>query len=285
MQKLKLINSMGECIEFGMQSPYLLSHIEGLGIPTTDIYSSQSPSQDGSEIHDILLADRLIIARFTIVCEDREQLYFEKRNITKILNPKIGPLKLIYTNDYRTYRTYAYIDGDFDFKERVNNRALVNVTFICQNPFWLDETDLISQLKYIKNNGFSFPAVFKTKFAQMSYKKKIINRGDIEVGCIIEYIGEAINPKVTNETTGEFIKVNRTLEAGQKLVINTAVGQETVDIILADGTKVNVFNWIDLESTFFKLQIGENVISYSSENETNQDVVINVIYSNKYAGV
>lgn len=285
MQLLKIINTKGESILFGMHSPYLLSHIEGLGIPQADMYTTQAPSQDGSNVHDVLLADRIISAKLTILCEDRENLYKERRRLMQILNPKLGPLKLLYTNDDKTYRAYGYVESEADFKERIKNHGVVNVSFICSDPYWLDESDVVTELKYIKNNGFSFPAIFATKFAQMSYKKKIVNKGDIEVGCKIEYIGEAINPIVTNETTGEFIKVNRTLEAGQKLIINTSEGEETVDIISADGNKTNVFNWIDLESTFFKLKVGENIISYSSDNETAQDVAINVIYSNKYAGV
>lgn len=285
MQSFKIINSRGDNIEFGMYSPYLLSHIEGLGIPTPDIYSSQSPALDGSQIHDVLLSDRIISVRATIKCESREELYYEKKRISKILNPKLGSLKLIYKNDYKTYREYGYIDGEIDFKERINNIGIVNMTFICPNPFWLDEVDIVSQLKYTRNNGFRFPAVFSTRFAAMSYRKKILNNGDIDIGCIIEYSGAAINPKIINETTGEFIKVNRTLVSGQKLVINTIEGEETVDIIAADGTKTNVFNWITNDSTFFKLRMGENILSYSSENETNADVIINVIYSNKYVGV
>lgn len=285
MQILKIINTKGECIVFGMHSPYLLSHIEGLGIPQSDMYSTQAPSQDGSEIHDVLLGDRLITARFTIMCESREDLYKEKRRLMQILNPKLGLLKLIYINDDRVYRTYGYVDGELDFKERIKNHGVVNVSFTCPNPYWLDETDMISPLKYIKNNGFAFPIVFETKFASMSFKKTIVNKGDTDVGCIIEYSGGAVNPIVKNETTGEYIKVNRSLSNGQKLIINTNEGEETVDIVSTDGTKTNVFNWIDPLSEFFKLKIGENVISYSSDNETEDEVTINVLYSNKYAGV
>ena len=283
MQKLKILNIRGESIEFGMHSPYLLSHVEGLGIPQGDIYSTQAPGQDGSTFHDLLLGERIISAKVTIMCKDRKELYFERKKLMSLLTPK-QKLILLYTNDYKTFRTYACIDEGVDFKERINNSGVADISFTCSNPYWLDEKDNVRKIKYF-DEGIKFPLTFKTQFAEAGYSKIVKNDGDVDVGCILEYIGAAENPKIVNETTGEFIKVNKTLETGDKLVINTARGEETVDIIKNDGTKTNVFNWIDLESTFFKLKIGENRITYSADNDISKDVSVNVIYSNSYVGV
>ncbi len=292
MQKLKIENCLGECIEFGMHAPFLLSHIEGLGIPTVEVYDTQAVGMDGSETHDILLSDRLITSRVTIACDTREELYEKRRMIMRLLNPKLynpltkkrGELTLYYTNNYKTYRIFAYSDSSPDFKERVGHCGIADITFNCSDPYWLDEEDTRRKLKYFEG-GLAFPIMFFTKFAEAGYSKIIKNIGDVEVPVILEYIGAAENPIITNETTGEYIKVNRNLEEGQKLVINTAEGFETVDIISNDGTKINVFNWIDLQSTFFKLVQGENKITYSADNEMKQDVIVNVIYTNKYVGV
>lgn len=283
MQKLKILNENGESMEFGMHSPYLLSHIEGLGIPQGEIYSTQAPGQDGSTFHDLLLGERDVSTRVTIMCKDRKELYFERKKLMSLLMPK-QKLTLLYTNDYKTFRTYACINEGVDFKERINNSGVADISFTCFNPFWLDEKDNVRKIKYF-DEGIKFPLAFKTQFAEAGYSKIVKNDGDVDVGCILEYIGAAENPKIVNETTGEFIKVNKTLETGDKLVINTARGEETVDIIKSDGTKTNVFNWIDLESTFFKLKIGENRITYSADNDISKDVSVNVIYSNNYVGV
>lgn len=292
MQKLKIVNCLGECIEFGMHAPFLLSHVEGLGIPTVEVYETQAVDTDGSEVHDLLLADRLISSRVTIVCDTREELYKKRRQVMRLLNPKLynpitkkrGELTLYYTNDHKTYRAFAYSDSSPDFKERIGHCGIADVTLTCSNPYFLDEEDTTRKLKYFEG-GLAFPITFATKFAEAGYSKIINNIGDVEVPVILEYIGAAENPIITNETTGEFIKVNRILEEGQKLVINTAEGEETVDIVSSDGTKTNVFNWIDPLTTFFKLVQGENKITYSADNEMNQDVIVNVVYTNKYVGV
>lgn len=292
MQKLKIVNCLGETVEFGMSAPFLLSHIEGLGIPSVEPYNTQAVGMDGSETHDILLSDRLISSRITIVCDTREELYEKRRMIMRLLNPKLynpltkkrGELVIYYTNDDKTYRIFAYSDSSPDFKERIGHCGIAEVTFNCSNPYWLDEEDTARKLKYFEG-GLAFPITFATKFAEAGYSKIIENAGDVEVPVILEYIGAAENPIITNETTGEYIKVNKTLEEGQKLVINTAEGAETVDIVSSDGTKTNVFNWIDFNSIFFKLVQGENKITYSADNEMNQNVIVNVVYTNKYVGV
>lgn len=283
MQKLKILNENGESMEFGMHSPYLLSHIEGLGIPQGEIYSTQAPGQDGSTFHDLLLGERDVSTRVTIMCKDRKELYFERKKLMSLLMPK-QKLTLLYTNDYKTFRTYACINEGVDFKERINNSEVADISFTCSNPYWLDEKDNVRKIKYF-DEGIKFPLIFKTQFAEAGYSKIVKNDGDVDVGCVLEYIGAAENPKIVNETTGEFIKVNKTLETGDKLIINTARGEETVDIIKNDGTKTNVFNWIDIESTFFKLKVGENKITYSADNDISKDVSVNVIYSNNYVGV
>lgn len=75
-----------------------------------------------------------------------------------------------------------------------------------------------------------------------------------------------------------------TIGEKEKLVINTAEGQETVNLITPHETK-DVYNNIDLSSTFFKLIVGKNLIRYSSDQEGSKDKVTVIDYSNKYIGV
>ena len=68
------------------------------------------------------------------------------------------------------------------------------------------------------------------------------------------------------------------------MIINTAQGQETVNLITPHKTE-DVYNKIDLNSSFFKLIVGKNLIKYSSDAETSKDSVRIRDYSNKYLGV
>ena len=292
MQRLRVINlALNEDIMFDMGGDILLSHIEGLGITDVDIESTQAPLQDGSDIHGILLNDRTIRLQTTIRADDRQKLYELRRKILRVINPKTynskskkrGELLLFYTNDYKTYRIYAYIEDAVDFKDRFGNNDKAEIIFTAHNPYLLDEENTKLVIKKF-SGGLKFPLKLKTRFANVGYKRDYDNDSDADLPVKIKYFGPVTNPTVTNETTGEAIKVNKTLEVGDTLEINTEDGEQTVNIIKANGTIENVFHWIDLQNRdFFKLIIGKNIISYSGDDESHSGS-IEIEFSRKWVG-
>ena len=293
MQRLKVINlGLNEEINFDMSGEILLSHIEGLGIPETIQQRTQAPLQDGSDVYGILLEDRVIRLQTTIRTDNREKLYELRRKILRIINPRTynittqnkGELLLFYTNDYKTYRIYAHIEDAVDFKTRVKNHMTTDIVFTANNPYLLDEENTRLAIKSLYG-GLKFPLKLPSKFSSVGFRRSIINNGDTEIPLEIQYHGPVKNPIVYNDTTGESLKINRTLEKGETLLINTAYGNETVDILKKDGTKENVFNWIDLEHRdFFRLTWGENIIRYSGDDESNIGT-IDVEFAIAYGGV
>lgn len=296
MQKLEVINlGLNENLVFnntgGEIEDILLSHIEGLGHPGATSQKSQGVAQDGSNAEDALLDNRVIKADITIRTKNRESLYELRRKIYRIINPKTynkttgkrGELLLYYTNDYKKYRIYARVEDSVDFNSRFLNHDKTTISFLCVQPYFLDEKGTDIDIKSV-SGGLSFTLVLPSHFALVSFYKEIENKGDIEAPIQIEYTGPALNPRVTNETTGEYIQVNMEIAEKEKLVINTAEGQETVNLITPHEIK-DVYNNIDLNSTFFKLIVGKNLIKYSSDAETSKDSVRIIDYSNKYVGV
>lgn len=212
----------------------------------------------------------------------------------RVINPKTynpstkkrGELLIYYENDYKKYRIYGKVEDSVDFVSRINNSDKSTISFLCPNPYWLDESDTLEDIKSV-TGGLEFPLEIdveeQIEFAIVSFYKEIDNIGDEEIPVQIEYTGPAINPKILNETTGEFIQVNMEIGEKEKLIIDTTSGKETVNLVTPHKT-VDVYNNIDLDSTFFKLVLGKNLIKYSSDNEGAKDrVTIN--YSNRYVGV
>lgn len=296
MQKLEVINlGLNENLVLsnvgGDTEDILLSHIEGLGHPGATSQKSQGVAQDGCNVEDALLDNRVVKVNITIRTKTREKLYELKRKIYRIINPKTlnsstgkkGELLLYYTNDYKKYRIYARVEDSVDFNARFMNHDKATISFLCVDPYWLDEKGIDIDIKSVRG-GLKFPLELPTTFATVSFYKEIENDGDVEVPIQIEYTGPAINPCITNETTGEYIKVNMEIGEKEKLVIDTREGKETVNLITPHETK-DVYNKIDLNSIFFKLIVGKNLIKYSSDAETSNDSVKIVNYSNKYVGV
>lgn len=296
MQKLRVINlALNEEITFdsiGNQAEdILLSHIEGVGHPGATSQKSQGVMQDGCDSEDSLLDPRVIKLQVTIRTLSREKLYELRRKIFRIINPKTynqatgkkGELLIYYTNDFRTYRIYGKVEDSVDFNDRKNNHDKATISFYCSDPYWLDEKGEDIEIKSVRG-GLKFRLKLSTKFASVSYYKIIDNKGDTEAPVQIEYIGPAVNPRITNETTGEFIQVDMEIGEREKLVIDTREGKETVNLITPHETK-DVYDNINLNSTFFKLIIGKNLIKYSSDIEGAKDKITIKNYTNKYTGV
>lgn len=292
MQTLRVINlGLNEEIKFDMSGDILLSHIEGLGIPDVTSETTQSPLQDGSDIHGVLLGNRVIRLDATIRAMDRKNLYELRRKILRVINPrtynvkneKRGELLLFYTNDDKTYRIYAHIEDQIDFKERFGNNDKTQIIFTAHDPYLLDEENTKLIIKKF-SGGLKFPLKLKTRFANVGFKRDYDNDSDTDIPVKIKYFGPVINPVITNETTGEAIKVNKTLQQGDVLEINTKDGEQTVNIIRENGTTENVFHWIDLEKRdFFKLIIGKNIISYSGDDESHSGN-IELEFARKWVG-
>lgn len=209
----------------------------------------------------------------------------------RIINPKTynpqtnkrGELLIYYTNDYKKYRIYGKVEDGAEFNDRKNNHDTATISFYCQDPYWLDEEGKDIDIKSV-SGGLKFELSLPTVFSNVSFYKEIDNEGDVEAPIQIEYIGPATNPKITNETTGEYIQVNMEIGEKEKLVIDTREGKETVNLITPHGVQ-DVYNKIDLNSTFFSLIVGKNLIKYSSDIEEAKDKVTIIDYTNKYVGV
>ena len=132
--------------------------------------------------------------------------------------------------------------------------------------------------------GLKFPLRLPTIFAHRGYQRVFENVGDVPTPVQIEFKGPAQNPTIFNRTTGEFIAVNRELGPDDILFIDTAFGQKRVEIQRANGESENAFNYIDLASSFFQLELGDNLIEYSSNNDSTLTRV-RVSYRNRYVGI
>lgn len=297
MQKLEIINlALNESIVFDSvgnpNEDILLSHIEGLGHPGATSQKSQGVNQDGCNSEDSLLDARVIKLQTTIRTKNREKLYELRRKIFRIINPKTynqatgkrGELLIYYTNDYKKYRIYGKVEDSAEFNDRKKNHDKATISFYCQDPYWLDEKGQDIDIKSVQG-GLKFGLTLPNKFSVVSFYKEIENKGDVEAPIQIEYAGPALNPRVTNQTTGEFIQVNMEIAEGEKLVIDTREGKETVNLITPHEVK-DVYNKIDLRSnSAMKLIVGKNLIKYSSDIEGAKDKVTIIDYTNKYIGV
>ncbi len=283
METLTFINAKGDSISFDGVSFSLVS-VNGLGDVEADNQTQKSPFQDGSTLIQTLLNERFVDLEFIVRGVDYQQVSERRREFSKVTNPKLGKGTLRYDNGFLVREIDAVAESVPVFPDgenRGNRHQRGMLTFLCPSPYW-KSTSITEEPTFESLFQFPFEGTFEMGIQRD--QRTIINDGDAPAPIYVEFYGAATNPVITNLTTGEFIKVNQTLNEGEFMRVDTTDGRKTVEFVSSDGTVTNVFNWIDLDSTFFKLAIGENIIEYSADSDI-QGAIVNIRYSKLYNAV
>lgn len=279
MDKITITNNNGESITLGNESPYFLQILEGASELPVTIESQKAPKQDGSTYFDNTLENRVITLEGMIVTKNNPSLVKEaRRRMQRVLNPKLGEVTIAYQGKEikGIVENTPVFPGDDGNKGIYYQKYLINL--LCHQPFWLESFYESREMSYIMG-GLSFKLTLPTSFSNRGFRRKATNDGDVFTPVEIEFKGPAINPTVTNETTREYLQVNRELSEKDVLTVSTAFGEKYVRI---NGE--NAFHYIDLDSIFWQLIPGDNILSYASNNDS-INTKVTVKWKNRYIGL
>ncbi|WP_419877723.1 phage tail family protein [Brevibacillus centrosporus] len=284
MRKITFTNSRGESVALGNSAPFLVTKLEGTGAVDADIQMQKSPFQDGRTFIDSLLDVRTLTIEGAILTYDPLERTKWRRKLVQVLSPKLGSGTLRYEYDGGVKEIKAIADGSPAFPDRQNIPAQkFLLTLVCPEPFWVDDKYREYEMSDFVG-GMQFPLRLGTMFSVRGSKLVFKNAGDVESPIEIRFSGACQNPKVTNLTTGEFIRVNREIKANETLIITTAYGNKRVEIDDGEGNVQNAFHYIDLDSTFWQMKKGDNKIQYSTDDGAT-NVKVKIIWKQRYLGV
>ena len=275
---LKLtLESNGETLELG-NNEYKLLEVHGLESSDYEVNINEHYSGIGGYVKKKKIQPREIY--FTADCMDWNSSEEQRQRLIKFFNPlNNGILKVNYCGieRYINYEVESFKDNRTNLYEQLN----FTVYIICPDPYFYEAEKLEELTTWI--GGLNFPLNLPFNLKQRGENKKnIFNDGHVDTPVEVVFKGPAINPKIVNQTTGKFIQVNRELTSEDTLYITTQYRNKKVEIE-RNGVRTNAFNYIDLDSTFFSLKVGDNLIEYSTQSLEPQGVSIK--YSQKYLGV
>lgn len=281
--KLIYINEKGISIEIKYSYPYFFQTILGEDGLKSEISTYTNYNQDGCFINNQKLAYRDIEITGILRGDTKEEELIKREKLLKVFNPKLKG-KLIYENGNMKRLIECVVEEGPKFSARnVYKQKNFIISLLCPNPYWKDfyeGNEIVST--WIGGWKFKFKLPFRFKQRGES-RKNIYNEGHVETPVEIIFKGPAVNPCVINHATGEFIKVERTLTTDDTLYITTEFGNKKVEIE-RNGVRNNAFNYIDLDSTFFQLKVGDNMIEYTTDNDLEPQSV-EIRYRNRYLGV
>ena len=141
--------------------------------------------------------------------------------------------------------------------------------------------------------AWHFPCVIEkdsTKSMIYGYRAESVivdcyNEGDVSTGMRIRFtaLGTVSNPILLNVDTEEFIQINATMKTGDVIEINTKYGSKGAKLI-RDGVETDYFRYIDVDSTFMQLAIGDNMFRYDAASGVNS-LEVSIFYSKEFLGV
>lgn len=292
-EKLTYTNERGESIELSTESIYhcnVSKDVDGIAGVTNVVYSTNSMGQHG----DTYVGQRIEARDIDIVghinTRDKQQAYELRRQMLKVFNPELGG-----TLAYEFGGFKRVINCRLHGEPKVERKSVLqqfSLPLDCLNPFWREEDeekeDIASWVA-----AWEFPCEIEKDNPQSmiyGYRAESVivdcyNEGDVSTGMRVRFmaLGTVANPIILNVDTEEFIKLNVTMQTGDTIEVNTKYGSKGATLI-RDGEKADYFRYVDVDSTFMQLAIGDNNFRYDAEGGVNL-LEVSIFYNKEYLGV
>ena len=288
IEKLTYTNERGESIVFSHASIYHTNEVSGLSDVRNAIYSINSMGQDG----DTYLGNRIESREIEIVGSirerDKDHMREYRRKMNRVLNPQYAATLTYEYGDFK-----RVIDCKVDNAPVFSRKAIFQdftVQLLCLNPFWRKESEARDDIAtWI--GGLEFPEEIPLEegwqigFRQPSLIVNVYNDGDVQAGIRVEFraLGVVKNPSLLNVDTQEFIKLNITMEAGDTLSVSTGYGEKEVTLKRGGATS-DAFRYLDVDSSYLQLSVGDNLFRYSAE-ENLENLEVSIYHDDLYLGV
>jgi hypothetical protein len=255
----------GEKYVFGVNGGTVFDMDVGSGI-SVNIGTSQGFLQIGETVESQAVSGKPINVKGAIFRSIEEG----KRKMRRVFAPFVfGRLVFdgkYYINAYvKQTPTFSPVKGDGRF----------SLQLFAPYPFFSSVDEKTVEIgsiekKFLFPVNYSDPHMFGEKHREKY--KNIFNAGDVKVPFKVSLTSSVMskNPTLTNLHTLEFLKINGTVEAGNRVDIFRD-DQGVLHAILKNenGEETDILSWVDESSTLFELNVGDNLIAISDENDEN----------------
>lgn len=286
MFTLKVENSNGSLLVLTQnESKYQVLSVTGLNPPPAQINTITVAGMDGALFNSAKLNTRNIVITLRLngdVETNRQTLYgfFNTKELVTIF----------YTNTNRDVFIEGYVETvEVDLFTR---SEIMQVSILCPQPYFKSAEAIVEDIS-VSLAAFSFPFSINigepVAFSSLAIGKTVTvtNASDQSVGAVftITFDASVFDIRVFNVTTNEIFAIYYAFETGDIATVNTARGQKSITLVRG-GVETNLFPYLEQGSQLFSLVPGENELSYSADNgSNNRNVSVLVMYHNEYRGV
>ena len=278
------INGGGESLTLRQARPFFLTKIDGVGTTRQTVNTFQAPEQDGAFYISSTVDMRNITLEGTIVANTPDEAYEQRKRLLRIFTPKKQGTFLYRGRQIPCVVEEAALTASS--RERAPNFF---ISLLCPSPFFETPDEVRVELAAWESR-FEFPLQIISPGIEMGARQPsqiitVDNIGDVACGCRIVFkaLGTVSNPEILNVDSGEYLRVIKTLSAGEEIRVYTHfAGKRITDIV--GQTETSAFHLLDTGSTFLQLEAGRNVLRYGASY--NMDLLeVSIFYRPQFLGV
>lgn len=245
-------NADGESITFEYGHGFLINKPAGIDTVSINLSQAQGINQVGSTIQSKNVQARPVTISGVFVGD----MQMEKKNLLlSVVRPDLSGK--LFANEY-------YLNVVPTATPVIGAKAeFANFQFalLAAYPYWMKDEhvkQVLSGISYLfkfpwnMTIPYKFGEVLETQFVNVP------NRGQLPAPFTVHFTakGSVIDPKITNVTTGQFLLLNKTMVAGERIDIQIT-HERTYCTSSEDG---DIRGALSLGSNLFRLSVGDNVL-------------------------
>ena len=272
----RYVNENGESIVFTYNNGFLIN--KPVGIDTLQVSLSQATGIDqvGATVQSANVQPRPVTVSGILVGDFAAT---NKERLLSVIRPDLTAK--LYADDYylnvRPTSTPT-IDPTEQF-------AKFQFSVLAAYPYWQKDNSVrtvLSGLQYM----FKFPwnISIEYQFAKLMETQfiNVLNRGQLPVPMTVTFYarGDCKNPKITNVNTGKIMAINKSLVAGERVVVEITHDRTYVTSSV-DG---DIRGALSLKSTLNRLDVGDNVLKPEAEEGGNQ-LEVSIDFATEIVGI
>lgn len=258
----RYVNENGDSITFTYDAGFLIN--KPVGIDTLQVSLSQAAGIDqvGATIQSSNVQPRPVTVSGILV---GEFVANNKEKLLSVVRPDLNAR--FYADDYYL----NVIPTSTPTIDPAANFAKFQFSVLAAYPYWQKDDSVktvLSGLQYMFkfpwniSREYQFAKLMETQFINVP------NRGQLPVPMTVTFFarGDCVNPKITNVNTGRFMTINKSLVAGERVVVEITHDRTYVTSSV-DG---DIRGALSLKSTLNRLDVGDNVLKPEAEEGGNQ---------------
>lgn len=274
-------------------TPYFILGSVDWGQVSSSHHSYKYVNQVGVTIVSTTLETRPVEIIGWVISKTEQEMNARKRVLNRFVNPQqfINLRYKDYNLDFKPDETVKYTPS---IKENNEVICKFKITGTAADPMFKDNKETESEAAATVSL-FHFPLVINVEdnkyptimfgFKHPSLLMEIFNAGDVPTGfkIIFKAKGTLTNPTLLNVNTQKYFKINKTMTAGEEIVIDSVVGEKKV-VGTIEGIERNYYKYKDLGSTWLILDVGESIFRYDADTGL-ENLEVYIYFNNRYLEV